>query len=289
MRSTPVSLFFLLVLSQAAVPGTARAACPGSPPECLGGGGPAATDCFVQFSGVASTKVTCTDGDASCDTDGVRKGSCTFALSACIGQSSASCTAAPLDGPVTVTPATPVATALQTAIAALDPVAGGCTAPGVVVPLQVSIAGIKPGKAKLTVQASAGGKKDRDKVKLTCVPSPTVPTLSNDVQPIMTARCAVPQCHSGPVPSEGQSLEAGQTYTTDVNVRATEAPKLFRVKPGNPKASFLVRKILGTGIPVGGGAEMPQGCPGAPPPTGCLSDADRYTIIAWIKGGAPNN
>ena len=270
----------------ATLSGKARADCP---PDCVAGGGPAATDCFVQFSGIPSTTVTCNDGDP-CDQDGVVNGSCTFGVQACTVRAAASCVATPLDAPPTVTPPGDAASALAAALAGLDPVAGGCTVPGLVVPLKVSVAGIQPGKVKLTVTAVAGGKKDRDKLKLTCGANTTVPSLANDIQPILTTHCAIPQCHSGPAPSAGQSLEAGHTWATDVNVRATDSPKFLRVKPGNIRASFLARKILGgTAVPALGGAEMPQGCPGRPPSGGCLTPGEIYTILAWIKGGAPNN
>ena len=64
-----------------------------------------------------------------------------------------------------------------------------------------------------------------------------------------------------------------------------------RVVPGNPDASYLVRKIEGTpGItPV----QMPQGCPndsgigtlGAP----CLKMDEMHMFRTWINACAPNN
>src|SRR6185436_1248940 len=111
------------------------------------------------------------------------------------------------------------------------------------------------------------------KVRLVCQRNTTPPSLANDVQPILTQRCAIPACHIGSSPGGGQNLEAGQAYSQSVNVRSIGARKLFRVKPGNVKASFMSRKILGVGIPPGiGGSIMPQGCPGLPPSGGCLTD-----------------
>jgi hypothetical protein len=34
---------------------------------------------------------------------------------------------------------------------------------------------------------------------------------------------------------------------------------------------------------------MPFGCPLAPGVGGCLTNAEIYTILAWIQSGAPNN
>lgn len=267
------------------------------------GGGPAATDCFLQFTGIAGPSTTCTDGDPSCDTDGAANGSCTFGVSACTLRPSASCTAAPLDGPPTVTPASDAASTLAAAIAQLDPVAGGCTTGGIVVPLKISLAGIKAGKLKLTVVAAAGGKKDKDKLKLTCAPSAAVPSFANDVLPIFGhnlgpgmstpgTRCAVSACHTGPAPSQGLNLDGAGAYASIVNARSTTIPKLFIVKPKSLKASTMARATIGgSAVPPGGLLQMmPQGCPNLPPAnTGCLTDPEKYTLLAWIKGGAPNN
>jgi hypothetical protein len=61
MRSP--AIVFLLI---AALRATALAACPGT--DCFPGGGPASTDCFVEWSGTTSGKDACTDG-AACDTE----------------------------------------------------------------------------------------------------------------------------------------------------------------------------------------------------------------------------
>ena len=259
------------------------------PPDCVPGGGPAPTDCFLAWS--ASQKATCIDG-TECDMDGVADGTCTFGLQACINVPGlASCTPGTLDGTPIVTPsADPLASQLVTALAALDPAVTGCTAMALRLPLKVSLAGIKPGKSRMTVTASSGGKRDKDKVRLVCQKNTTAPSLANQVQPIFTQRCAIPACHVGSSASGGQNLEAGQAYTQSVNVRSIGARRLMRVKPGSVKASFMARKILGVGIPAGvGGSIMPQGCPGLPPSGGCLTEDEIFTILLWIANGAPNN
>jgi hypothetical protein len=259
------------------------------PTACVPGGGPAATDCFVQFSGVpgpTTANVSCTDGDTACDTDGRADGACTVGLQVCVGAASASCAATPLASAPTVTPSTaPGAPALAAALGQLDLATGGCTPPGVTVPLKLSVGGIKPGRTRFAILASAGTKRDRDLVKLSCKASLAGPSFANDVQPILTARCATPTCHAGPTPSGGQNLEAGKAYAQSVNAPALAAPTLKRVKPGNPRQSFLVRKLFGTG----GVPAMPQGCPGVPPAGGCLTPGEIYTIIAWVKAGALEN
>src|SRR5215468_195509 len=140
-----------------AVGGAVRADCP---PDCVGGGGPAATDCFVAFGGITAASTTCVDGDP-CDLDGKADGVCTFGVQACINVPGLpSCTPGTLSGPPSVKPASsPAAQALASALAALDPTTQSCTPAGVVtVPLKVGVGPMKPAVAKLSVTASSGGK-----------------------------------------------------------------------------------------------------------------------------------
>ena len=109
------------------------------------------------------------------------------------------------------------------------------------------------------------------------------PTLSADVQPIFTATCAFSGCHVGSDPQEGQNLSAGQTFSNVVNVASNELPTMDRVEPGQPDSSYLVHKIQGTHLQVGGsGDRMPL----ARSP---LSQAEIDVIRAWIQAGAMSN
>jgi hypothetical protein len=106
---TPALLATLLVLASAAL-----ADCP---PDCVAGGGPAATDCFIEWSGVPGMSDACTDGQA-CDLDGKVDGTCTLGLQGCINVAGqGACVPAGLSGPPTVTPSsTPTAQALAGAL-----------------------------------------------------------------------------------------------------------------------------------------------------------------------------
>jgi hypothetical protein len=282
MRSP--AIVFLLI---AALRATALAACPGT--DCFPGGGPASTDCFVEWSGTTSGKDACTDG-AACDTDGVVDGACTLPLAACIAVSGASgCSAAQLDAPATVKPTkTSTAQDLASALSALG-TAPGCTAPGLVVPLKTSLAGVKAAKIRLTVTAASGGKTDRDKLQLSCAPASTAPSLAQVVQPIFTNRCAYSGCHDAATAHDGVSgnlvLDPGVARANVVGVHATLG-KLDRVDPGSVKKSEMARRILSQGY-APGGLPMPQGCPGITPAHGCLTDQEKAAILAWIAGGAP--
>ena len=295
MLRTGSILVFLTLLTSSAL-----ADCPAS---CVGGGPPDSTDCFVAWSGISSTALTCTDGDPTCDTDGKVDGVCTLPLQACINVVGlGSCSSSGLSGPPTVKPANnPTGQALAAKLAALNPTAPGCTPPGLALPLIVSLRGIKPGKAKLTVSATSGGKRDKDKLKLTCQPSTAAPSFAQQVQPIFSAKCAFSGCHDQFFKAGGQDLDPGAAYGSSVGARATIG-KLMRVKPGSIKGSDMAHRILGQGIP-SGGTQMPQGCPGLPPmcpgvsssappserQACCLTTDETFTILSWIANGAPNN
>jgi hypothetical protein len=259
------------------------------PPDCMLGGGPAATDCFVQWGGAPAGKTPCTDGDATCDTDGKADGVCTIGLQACVNVPATGCTPAPLTA-VTVKPTTlPAEAALATALGALvGDATQTCTAasPGFAIPLKggTTLAPVKNGVAAFKVAATAG-KVDVDKLKLSCAPGAQ---LARDVQPIFTAKCATTGCHAGPTPAGGHTLEDGKTWADNVNVKTTNPRNGLRVKPGSVKGSFLARKVLGLGIK-DGTAQMPSGCPGLPPTSGCLTPQETLIILSWIQRGAPND
>ena len=271
MRCVPVIGFLALLAAQAA-----RAQCP--PAGCFAGGGPAATDCFVEWAGVAAAQTTCVDG-SSCDSDGVADGICTFPIAGCIN-------VAPCTGPLTSVSAKgrdAGAQALNAALAALPLGESGCTTPGYTVATKApAITGIKPGVSKFTATAVESGKRDRDVLKLTC--QPAAPSLAADIQPIFDTKCATPACHVGTPASGNLNLEAGNSIADTVNqpVVSTFAKAHVRVKPGSIKGSYLARKILGKGL-VRFDAVMPQAC-GATVP--CLTDAEKYLILAWIQSGA---
>jgi hypothetical protein len=53
------------------------------------GGGPAKTDCYVEWSGITPNKgknLDCQDGDPSCDVDGTQNGVCVLGVGVCVAQ-----------------------------------------------------------------------------------------------------------------------------------------------------------------------------------------------------------
>lgn len=281
LRQVVAPVVFVAVIATFA---PAFADCPGA---CVPGGGPATTDCFLQFGGIAGTSVTCTDGDPSCDTDGTVDGVCSIALSACVNEPGSGCTSTGLSSAPTVKPLKGDAvTALSQELAALSLTDAACTAGPFKAPVKITLAGVKKGVTKLTFTAASGGKKDKDKLVITCNPG-LAPSLATVVQPIFTAKCAIPTCHVGLSPSGELNMEDGQTYAqlAGKNAVSTLAHGLKDIEPGSLKKSYMARKVLGQGLSQFD-SPMPQGCPVLSP---CLTPEESATILTWIQGGAPNN
>jgi hypothetical protein len=125
-------------------------------------------------------------------------------------------------------------------------------------------------------------------INLACSSSPaTSPTttntgvsLKNNVQPIFSESCIF--CHQGSNPPGGLSLEPAVVYNELVNATSTES-SLVLVKPGAPDNSYLINKLNGTQVTVGGsGDQMPFGRQPLP-------QTQIDLISQWISEGAPNN
>jgi hypothetical protein len=115
-RRSTLAFVFRATLCLLAWAGVAGAQCPTA---CSGGGGPAATDCFLAWGDAPGKVITCTDGDPGCDVDGAIDGICTFGLSACTNVAVGACPATPLDAPPTLLPKGSGADALTAALGAL--------------------------------------------------------------------------------------------------------------------------------------------------------------------------
>jgi hypothetical protein len=104
-----------------------------------------------------------------------------------------------------------------------------------------------------------------------------------DVQPVFSGNCALSGCHAGASPAQGMNLGAGQTFASVVNVASLELPSMNRVTPNQPNNSYLVHKVQGTHLDVGGsGSQMPLG-------RSPLSEGEIDLIRAWIAAGARPN
>lgn len=104
-------------------------------------------------------------------------------------------------------------------------------------------------------------------------------SFSEDIQPFLTQNCYA--CHLTGSASADLSLQPGTAYDDLVGVASTQSD-LARVEPGEPEASYLLHKLRGTHLDVGGsGAQMPLG-------GGSVPDETLALVEAWIAAGAPN-
>jgi hypothetical protein len=102
---------------------------------------------------------------------------------------------------------------------------------------------------------------------------PTFQSIQDNVfTPICTA------CHAGAGAPLGLRLNEGSSYALLVNAPSAEVPSLQRVQPGNPDASYLIRKLEGTAAV---GSRMPLNGPPLPASTIAV-------IRQWIANGAPS-
>ncbi len=107
------------------------------------------------------------------------------------------------------------------------------------------------------------------------------PTLASIESAYFVKSCALSaSCHKGPVGGGQLVLEAGKSYDSLVGVDAVRAKGKKRVVPGDPDASFLMQKVLGT-MDVTEGTLMPQGAVDPVDPE-CRIQAVRL----WIAAGA---
>lgn len=117
-------------------------------------------------------------------------------------------------------------------------------------------------------------------------PAPAGPVLlvPGEVQEVFDLDCA--SCHSGPEASAGLRLDARHAYEALLEHKSTQATKMRLVAPGEPKLSYLLHKMRGTQLDVGGhGDRMPLD--GSWGPQGSLSDTELKRVTTWIKNGAP--
>lgn len=119
--------------------------------------------------------------------------------------------------------------------------------------------------------ASAGGQ------------APVEVSLAFDLQPIFDSACV--QCHLLESQQGDLVLENGEAWANLVGIDSIQAP-LKRVLPGKPEASYLVNKLLGTHLAVGGsGQPMPYGSEAS----AGISASSVELIERWIRQGAADN
>lgn len=105
--------------------------------------------------------------------------------------------------------------------------------------------------------------------------------FEQDLMPTIKRRCGA--CHiTGDEPGK-MALVPGKAYASLVGQDSVELPTMKRVAPGEPEQSYLMHKLQGTHVEVGGnGARMPFH-------QGPLPASQIEQIRLWIAQGAPDN
>jgi len=108
-----------------------------------------------------------------------------------------------------------------------------------------------------------------------CDPPPPPVSYARDIEPAFQATCATPGCHSAQSRASGLVLEKDSSYSGIVGVPSRQSPALNLITPGDPGRSYLLHKLRGTQVSVGGsGVQMPAG--GATDPT-LISNVQNWT------------
>lgn len=135
----------------------------------------------------------------------------------------------------------------------------------------------RPTLVVLAVAAQAAGCGSGDRAAGGTAPGDSMLVASFDsIQAnVFTPQCVT--CHTGASAPQGLRLDADNSYDLLVGVRSNQQPSLERVDPGNPDASYLIRKLEGTAAT---GEQMPLDLPPLP-------QSDINVIRQWIAEGAP--
>ncbi len=111
-------------------------------------------------------------------------------------------------------------------------------------------------------------------------PAIATPSLARDIQPIFSARCAIPGCHITATQANLGLVLTDPVVSHDhlVNVVSGEFPPVLLVMPGSSANSYLIFKLQ-VDDPQ---QKMPKSGP-------ALSPGTIATIAAWIDQGAQQN
>ncbi len=287
----------------------------------IGGGGSPRMDCLAVFQAAANTppshprSIRCTDGDPTCDTDGVVNGVCELAVAVCANSNfSPLCTLAGVQS-ITIAHARddgdprfdPALQALQQRIEGeIDPpttATGQCTSSTILrVPIRGPYANgvCKPRKAVVDMVAlstviDGSVYRDVDRLRVRCDPAPDgcssqalfTGTFDRIQRQIFNQSCAVSGCHDSQSRTGDLLLEPGAAYTNlvgvapanlNANAAGWQRVHVLDATSGDPETSLLLQKLLGP--PAGFGARMPFNR--QPLDRGLID-----VVELWIAAGAP--
>jgi hypothetical protein len=117
------------------------------------------------------------------------------------------------------------------------------------------------------------------------VPKDGGPPTWEGMQLLFGQRCTFSSCHSAR--AAGGLVLLPESAYANLLAPSTQVPAMLRVRPGDPDASYLLRKIDGTmsalaacATPTVCGTSMPQS-------DEIMSASVRAVVRAWIADGAP--
>ncbi|HXC53489.1 MAG TPA: hypothetical protein VN634_21560 [Candidatus Limnocylindrales bacterium] len=282
----------------------------------VGGGGSAATDCALVLEVPGANKpalpktpkaVDCIDGDATCDDDGLRNGTCAFSVQVCVNSTALdSCTGDSADN-IAIDHSVDNGDdprfdtdfqALQARATAIVPTSqpDRCALSSTItVPLigPDSSNVMKKNRKQLRITTygttAVGDVRDVDKVKFTCRPEGDAVYVPTDLYTgtfdrirtqIFAQTCAVAQCHDSETHQGNLILLSGAAYGNLINVvpdmDGAANDGLYRVTPGDPDMSFLYRKLTNV-LDADYGASMPY-------LEGPIDDSLIELVRLWIIG-----
>jgi len=124
------------------------------------------------------------------------------------------------------------------------------------------------------------------------VASTPATSLSRDVMPIFQRSCAFSTCHGSNVgPANGVFLgnDAARVHAAVVNVKSGELPAMPFVTPGDPRQSYLMRKMDGSQCALDGQCTGGSCKDSMPKNDDVLPLETRDIVRRWIAQGAKND
>lgn len=281
------------------------------------GGGSPGTDCLAEFSGTPANRplghpreIACVDNDPTCDEE-PEIGVCRMRVGVCLNVPDPAlpgCAPAALRDYVITNPQPDtnplhdfdlqtLQDSLTNLILPVEPtdvnICSGEASMTLRLPIRLGMGSARYGGARKTIRAivsGPGGVADFDQFRLSCGrfrgadPCAGVTSTFDQIQRhVFTLTCARSTCHNVAQGAHAMSLSAGEAYANLVGVPAANpvaaASGVLRVDPGNPAASFIVRKLRAQLAP-GEGARMPRDLPRYP-------ELGIELIEQWIAAGAP--
>jgi hypothetical protein len=162
----------------------------------------------------------------------------------------------------------------------LTPIAQGVmqVGPSAMAWIPPEVAAPTPLRIQVTVHDGTHEVSDVSDADFMVAPADAAVRFSQDLQPILSQRCAGSQCHSA---TASLDLTPASAYADLVGVPGGHCTAYDLVEPGAPEASYLMFKLRGTG-PCFDGERMPRG---ATP----LGEAEIALFASWIAAGALDN